>query len=136
VSEWNSGDEPRTERIERGGLYPDDPAAGARDAAPLGRSAESPPLSGPTGTVPEPGPMAAPHAAPTTDTAGQITTKPQAKIIAVLGGGVGATIVAAVVSGLFGVDLDPQVATVLAGGIVTVVGTLVGYLRPNRTDAN
>lgn len=74
--------------------------------------------------------------APTTDAVGQLTGKPQNKIVAVLTGGVGATIVAAVVSQLVGIDLDPVASTALAGGIVSLVGTLAGYLRSNRTDAN
>jgi hypothetical protein len=77
-----------------------------------------------------------PHTAPTTDAAGRLTGKPQNKIVAVLTSGVGATIVAAVVSQFVGIDLDPVTSTALAGGIVTLIGTLAGYLRPNSTDAN
>lgn len=77
-----------------------------------------------------------PVTSPTTDAAGRLTSKPQNKIVAVLGGSAGATIIAAVVAQFVGIDLDPTVSALLAGGVASLIGSLMGYLRPNSTDAN
>ena len=75
-------------------------------------------------------------AVPTTDTTGAPTGKLQAKIVAVLGTGVGATVVAGLLTSVFGVQIDPEVATWVVGAVLTAVSTAAGYVTKNRSSAN